>query len=114
MLTLDSACKRNRFSGWTLNSSLANEVTNSAADANDNTGSFYDIQNSVQYYLGKHLTRTTPTYGASVAINASLGDLFDITATNRTAFTVAIRRARPMGSASPSRSGTRAVAHSGR
>lgn len=89
MLTLDSACKRNRFSGWTLNSSLANEVTNSAADANDNTGSFYDIQNSVQYYLGKHLTRTTPTYGASVAINASLGDLFDITATNRTAFTVA-------------------------
>jgi hypothetical protein len=36
-----------------------------------------------------NLARTTPTYGASVAIDASLGNEFDITATNGTAFTVA-------------------------
>src|SRR5207244_263605 len=30
------------------------------------------------------LTRTAPTYGASVAINAALGNLFDVTATNGT------------------------------
>jgi hypothetical protein len=33
--------------------------------------------------------RTTPAYGASVAINAALGNLFAVTATNATAFTIA-------------------------
>lgn len=33
-------------------------------------------------------SRTEPTYGVSIAIDASLGDEFDITATNGTAFTV--------------------------
>jgi hypothetical protein len=53
MLTIDAACKRNRFDDWLLTGSLANEVKNNAPDTNDNYGGFYDIQNSVQYYLGR-------------------------------------------------------------
>jgi hypothetical protein len=53
MLTIDAACKRNRFDDWLLTASLANEVENNAPDTNGNFGGFYDIQNSVPYYLGR-------------------------------------------------------------